>query len=106
MSGEPQIHVSTTEKLVYMANQISRFFVSQGREEAAVVGIADHIRSFWDPSMRRGIFAHLDATGGQGLDPAALKALQKLRSAAPGAIRDELARNHQHSGREPGDDAG
>ena len=104
--GEPKIHVSTTEKLVYMANQIASFFVSQGREEQAVTGAADHIKSFWDPSMRRGIFAHLDANGGEGLSPVALKAIQKLRQAPDGAIREEMARNRQHSGREEGDDAG
>ncbi len=104
--GEPKIHVSTTEKLVYMANQIASFFVSQGREEKAVAGAADHIKSFWDPSMRKGIFAHLDATGGEGLSPVALKALQMLRKAPEGTIQDELARGHQHSAREEGDDAG
>lgn len=104
--GEPQIHVSTSEKLVYMANQIAAFFTSQGREEKAVAGAADHIKSFWDPSMRKGIFAHLDATGGEGLSPVALKAIQMLRQAPDGAIREELARGHQHSAREEGDDAG
>jgi formate dehydrogenase subunit delta len=104
--AEPQIHVTTTQKLVYMANQISQFFAAQGREEKAVAGTADHIKSFWDPSMRKGIFAHLDATGGEGLDPVALKAIQKLRSAAPSAIAAELAAAHLPSGSGPGDDAG
>ena len=104
--AEPQIHVTTTQKLVYMANQIAAFFASQGREEKAVAGTADHIRSFWDPSMRKGIFAHLDKAGGEGLSPVALKALQKLRDAAPGQIRAELAAAHMPTGRDPGDDAG
>ena len=38
-------------KLVYMANQIGKFFVSQG-DEQAVPGIADHLKKFWDPRMR------------------------------------------------------
>ena len=104
--AEPQIHVSTTQKLVYMANQISQFFASQGRDEKAVAGTADHIKSFWDPSMLRGIFAHLDQTGGQGLSPVALRALQMLRQSAPGTIRAELVREGQKSARGPGDDAG
>jgi formate dehydrogenase subunit delta len=104
--AEPQIHVTTTQKLVYMANQISQFFASQGREEQAVAGTADHIKSFWDPSMRKGIFAHLDETGGKGLEPVALKAIQKLRQAPPGAIRSELAAAHMPTGRAPGNDAG
>ncbi len=44
--------MNTDEKLVYMANQIASFFVSQG-EAKAVPAIADHIRKFWDPEMRR-----------------------------------------------------
>jgi formate dehydrogenase subunit delta len=83
-AAEPHIHVTTTQKLVYMANQIAQFFASQGREEQAVAGAADHIKSFWDPSMRRGIFAHLDEAGGEGLSPIALKALQKVRQGTGG----------------------
>jgi formate dehydrogenase subunit delta len=56
------------DKLVYMANQIGKFFVSQGRDKAAA-GIAEHIAKFWDPRMRATILAHLKA-GGAGLDPA------------------------------------
>ena len=55
------------DKLVYMANQIGKFFASQGTEKAAA-GTADHIKKFWDPRMRAPIFAHLEA-GGAGLDP-------------------------------------
>jgi formate dehydrogenase subunit delta len=55
------------DKLVYMANQIGRFFTHQG-EEKAVASIADHLAKFWDPRMREAILAHL-ASGGAGLDP-------------------------------------
>ena len=48
------------EKLVYMANQIGRFFNSQGQEQA-VAGTTDHIRKFWDPHMRATIVAHFEA---------------------------------------------
>jgi formate dehydrogenase subunit delta len=78
---EPQIHQTTEAKLVYMANQIADFFTPQG-EETAVAGTADHIKRFWDPRMRSRMFAHLDATGGKGLEPIALKAVQALRAAA------------------------
>jgi formate dehydrogenase subunit delta len=44
--------MQTDEKLVYMANQIASFFAAQG-EDKAVPAIADHIRRFWDPAMRR-----------------------------------------------------
>jgi formate dehydrogenase subunit delta len=65
------------EKLVYMANQISKFFDSQGREQA-VAGTADHIEKFWDPRMRAAIKAHLEA-GGAGLDPVARRAVEQLK---------------------------
>ena len=64
------------DKLVHMANQIGKFFVSQGADQA-VAGTLDHIRKFWDPRMRAGIVAHL-ASGGKGLDPAPLQAVQRL----------------------------
>jgi len=68
------------DKLVYMANQIGKFFVSQGDGEAAP-GIADHLKKFWDPRMRAEIVAHLEA-GGQGLDPEVRRAVESLKQGA------------------------
>jgi len=65
------------DKLTYMANQIGKFFDSQGHERAAAA-IADHLRKFWDPRMREAIIAHLEA-GGAGLDPIVRDAIDKLR---------------------------
>ncbi|MFV3076031.1 formate dehydrogenase subunit delta [Niveispirillum fermenti] len=65
------------DKLVMMANQIGAFFASQGPQGAD--GVADHIRSFWDPRMRAGIFDHLDNKGGEGLSPIVVQALESLR---------------------------
>jgi len=70
---------NNTDRLVYMANQIGKFFESQGHDKA-VPGIAEHIRKFWDPRMRKMIFAHLDG-GGAGLMPNALEALTTLKQA-------------------------
>jgi formate dehydrogenase subunit delta len=69
----------TLDKLVYMANQIGKFFASQGSEQSAA-GTADHIKKFWDPRMRAQIFAHLKA-GGLGLDPVARAAVERLADA-------------------------
>ena len=71
-----------TDKLVRMANQIATFFESQPGDGAA--SISDHIHSFWNPVMRRRIYAYLDA-GGQGLQPLAHEALTQLRLADPAA---------------------
>jgi len=67
------------DKLVYMANQIGKFFASQGHDSASS-GTADHIKKFWDPRMRAQIFAHLEA-GGAGLDPDVRQAIERLREA-------------------------
>jgi len=71
-------HIATTsdERLVTMANQIARFFVSQPGD-AAVAGVAKHIADFWDPRMRARIRAHVEA-GGIGLDPIARAAVERL----------------------------
>jgi formate dehydrogenase subunit delta len=66
------------DKLVYMANQIGKFFAGQGPDEA-VVGTATHIRKFWDPRMRAAILAHVEA-GGVGLDPPVHAAVETLRN--------------------------
>ena len=67
------------DKLIYMANQIGKFFASQG-PQLAVAGTADHIKKFWDPRMRAAIIEHLQA-GGKGLDPVVRAALERLTKA-------------------------
>jgi formate dehydrogenase subunit delta len=67
------------DRLVYMANQIGKFFHSQGHDKA-VPDIAEHIRKFWDPRMRTAILAHLD-TGGVGLEPDVRDAIAALKQA-------------------------
>jgi formate dehydrogenase subunit delta len=71
-------HEKSPDKLVYMANQIGRFFRSQG-EEAAIKGTAEHLKKFWEPRMRASILQHL-ANGGDGLEPIARQAVEKLQS--------------------------
>lgn len=70
------------DKLVYMANQIGRFFASQGSDQR-VLGIAEHIRKFWDPRMREAILLHLK-NGGEGLDPPVRDAISRLSPPATG----------------------
>jgi formate dehydrogenase subunit delta len=65
------------DKLVYMANQIGKFFTAE-REETAVDNIETHIKKFWEPRMRKAIAAYLEA-GGAGLDPMVKKAVERIR---------------------------
>ncbi len=67
---------TSPERLVMMANQIGKFFASQRAEDPSL-GIADHLRKFWDPRMREAITAHLRA-GGEGLLPDVRLAVEKL----------------------------
>jgi formate dehydrogenase subunit delta len=68
-------------RLVYMANQIGKFFVTED-PKTAVAMIADHIKKFWDPRMRKELAAHVEA-GGKGLDAPVVEALRKLQVPAP-----------------------
>ena len=68
------------DRLVYMANQIGKFFESQ-RANEVIPGITNHIGKFWDPRMRAAIFAYMDA-GGEGIDPPVREALLKLKEEA------------------------
>lgn len=65
------------ESLTKMANEISDFFVSEADHAAAVDGVAQHIRSFWDPRMRRQIYTH-EAAGGDGLSALSREAIRHL----------------------------
>lgn len=63
--------------LVRMANDIGQFFAPEPQRENAVAGVADHLRRFWDPRMRRQIIAHV-RSGGEGLAEIVREAVQKL----------------------------
>jgi len=70
--------MSHDSNLVYVANQIGKFFARQPADQA-VANIADHLFKYWDPRMRRAIVAHLEQHAGAGLDPNALAAVEKVR---------------------------
>jgi formate dehydrogenase subunit delta len=67
-------------RLIYMANQIGKFFVTEDKN-TAVANIADHLHKFWDPRMRAEIAAHL-ANGGEGIDPPVREAIASLSASS------------------------
>ncbi|SDE00473.1 formate dehydrogenase subunit delta [Paraburkholderia lycopersici] len=75
------------DHLIEMANQIGMFFDSLPDREEALTGIAEHIRRFWEPRMRRTLLAALDGEGAQaGFSEIVLASLTKHREAlAPAA---------------------
>jgi len=48
------------QHLINMANQIGQFFESLPERNEALMGIADHIKRFWEPRMRRELLAAFD----------------------------------------------
>lgn len=83
---------STLDRLIYMANQIAKYFAPQ-KSLVPVEGVAHHLAQFWDPSMRAAIIEHVHA-GGAGLDPLALDAVKLLAAydfSRPGALGDAPA---------------
>ena len=68
----------TSDKLVYMVNQIGKAFALKPHDQA-VADIADHLKKFWEKRMLVQIFAHLDH-GGHGLDDLPKQSLQNLKA--------------------------
>ena len=68
---------STIDTLRRMANDIARNLEAMGHGKA-VLATADHIDKFWDPRMKRAIFAD----GGTALTPIAREAIEHLAGGA------------------------
>ncbi|MEZ4362643.1 MAG: formate dehydrogenase subunit delta [Kofleriaceae bacterium] len=67
------------QKLITMANQIGAFFEAEPDPERAQAGVADHLRRFWDPRMRRELLAWLEAHGDEALRPLVRQAIAAHR---------------------------
>jgi formate dehydrogenase subunit delta len=67
------------DRLVQMANDIANFFGAEPDRVEAAAGVAAHLTRFWDPSMRRGIAAYVEA-GGAGLSPLARAGVERMAS--------------------------
>lgn len=55
------------DNLVHMANRIGEFFQAMPDRAEARREIAQHLRKFWEPRMRRALLEHLDAADSAGL---------------------------------------
>ena len=69
------------DKLIKMANDIGRFFAANAEtemaQEQARFGIADHLKRFWDPRMRRALLTAVAAGEAAGLDAMVAAALHQ-----------------------------
>lgn len=68
------------DNLVHMANRIGEFFAAMPDREEAKDGIAQHLRKFWEPRMRRILYAHLDSGAASGLLPIVEEAVRARRA--------------------------
>ena len=67
------------QHLVKMANNIASFFEAEPDTSKGAKSVAEHLRNFWDPRMRRQILSHVDEQQGAGLKSIVLKALRNHR---------------------------
>lgn len=67
------------DSLIRMANQIGAFFEAMPDRPEALEGIAQHLKKFWDPRMRRALLAHVDG-GGAELNGMVTEAISRHRA--------------------------
>ncbi len=76
--------MTNIEHLIRLANRIGLFFEAMPDRAASIDSIADHLRRFWDPRMRRALLDYLDAHpdgqwGDTTLSPICLEAIDRHR---------------------------
>jgi formate dehydrogenase subunit delta len=64
--------------LIKMSNEITAFFVGEHDEQAATTAVANHLRRYWDPRMRKQIIAYYEERQGAGLVDIAKNAVAQL----------------------------
>ena len=67
------------ENLIHMANRIGCFFEAYPDRDEAMRGIVDHLHKFWEPRMRRDLYAQFDLDGAPGLKPIVVEAIRLYR---------------------------
>lgn len=74
------------DNLVTMANQIGAYYETLPDRSQAIHDIAEHIRKFWEPRMRRELLAFVDAATHDGvqLTPIVSTSIQQHRSLVAG----------------------
>jgi formate dehydrogenase subunit delta len=68
------------DHLIRMANQIGAFFEAMPDRTEALEGIAQHIKRFWEPRMRRQLMEHIDNEGSAELTSMVAEAIGTHRS--------------------------
>jgi len=63
-------------QLIKMANNIASFFEAEPDRSKGAKAVADHLKNFWEPRMRREILHYAAEQGGTGLNELVLEALR------------------------------
>jgi formate dehydrogenase subunit delta len=80
--------------LTKLANNIGSFFESEPDRAKGAQAVAAHIRSFWDPRMRRQILEHVEQHNGAGLSDLVLEALRTHRESLSGQGKSTVGTKH------------
>ena len=75
-----------TAHLIRMANRIGDFFAAMPERDEALAGIADHIKKFWDPRMRRALLAAVEGGGAPDLHEIVRAALARHQGVLGGPV--------------------
>jgi len=78
------------DHLVKMVNEIGDFYHGESSAEQAPRDVANHLRRFWEPRMRREMIAHF-RRGGGGLSDLARAAVSLLVAEAGAAAPAQAA---------------
>jgi formate dehydrogenase subunit delta len=77
-----------SDNLVRMANQIGSFFEAMPDRAEAQRGAAQHLKSFWEPRMRRALLAQIDTPRGAAtLTPFMRQAIAEHRALVEAVAR-------------------
>ena len=71
--------MNNNDNLVKMVNQIGTFFESMPDRNEALEGIANHLKKFWDPRMRKALIAMIDKQEHNEIKDIVLSAIQTHR---------------------------
>jgi formate dehydrogenase subunit delta len=92
-----------SENLVHMANRIGDFFQAMPDRSEAKLGIAGHIRTYWEPRMRECLLDHIDREHAHGLSPLVREAIEEQRShLKPGSSEPNSTYIRKGSGNDAG----
>ncbi len=68
------------DNLIKMANKIGYFFESMPDRDQSLEDIANHIKKFWAPSMRKQIIKSIDTNTNEGMSKIVLDAIKTHRN--------------------------